>query len=455
MLHKDEFISNTVVAAEGQGLLNYQVVEFYSGAEKAKPLADIVAEKELQEEIYRLKGIEPLSPEQRKYFGIADDYHLVAVQFEAMQEFPIGLEIEGKEVTPFMNELLKESFYFPNVYQQVGGGNTSDAEFIMNTALFPDAYTPTSEKYGKKAIPSLPKLLKEQGYTSLTFHADEVEFWNRDELYPALGFDAYYDEKFLGNEDMIGFGVSDEVLFKKAVEVIAEKDAQGEKVYSHLIGVTSHHPFKIPESKNVIDLPARFKNTLVGDYIRSMSYSDLALQSLVNDLKEKGLWEKTVLLVYGDHFGLQDSTMSEKDKKLASELVGREYNLLDRFNIPLLITVPGKTDGQVFETIGGQLDMMPTAANLLGVSLNNYIHFGQDLVNYEENLIGARYYLPVGSFINKDIFFKPEKGFEDGNAYQTDTYEKIADFSSYKGDYERILKLESLSDSYLDNLPNR
>jgi lipoteichoic acid synthase len=455
MLHKDAFISNTVAAAEDKGLLNYQILEFYSGAENAKSLADILTERELQEEIYRLKGIESLSPAQRKYFGTAEGYHLVVVQFEAMQQFPINLEIDGKEVTPFMNNLMKESFYFPNVYQQVAGGNTSDAEFIFNTSLFPDANTPTSEKYGKKDIPSLPKLLKEKGYTSLTFHADEVEFWNRDELYPALGFDTYYDETFLGDEDLIGFGVSDEILFKKAVDVMAEKDAQGEIVYSHLIGVTSHHPFKIPESKNVIDLPTRFENTLVGNYIRSMSYSDLALQSLVNDLKEKGLWEKTVLLIYGDHFGLQDSTMSEEDKKLASELVGHEYNLLDRFNIPLLITVPGKTNGQVFETVGGQLDMMPTAANLLGVSLNNYIHFGQDLVNNEENLIGARYYLPVGSFINDDIFFKPEKGFEDGNAYERKTYKPISDFANYKANYERIIKLQSLSDAYLQSLPAR
>ena len=107
--------------------------------------------------------------------------------------------------------------YFPKVYQQIGPGNTSDAEFIFNTSLYSAPYTATSETFGNRAIPSLPKLLKASDYTSLTFHANDVSFWSRDQLYPALGFDQYYDTEFFGNEDVIGIGPSDEYVYQKAL----------------------------------------------------------------------------------------------------------------------------------------------------------------------------------------------------------------------------------------------
>ncbi len=69
-------------------------------------------------------------------------------------------------------------------------------------------------------------------------------------------------------------------------------------------------------------------------------------------------------------------------EKLAEEILGHPYGLADRFNIPLLIHAPGDYKGEI-TNIAGQIDIMPTVANLLGVSLENNLHFGHDLLNYE------------------------------------------------------------------------
>ncbi|MNW21351.1 hypothetical protein D3C71_2222220 [compost metagenome] len=66
-----------------------------------------------------------------------------------------------------------------------------------------------------------------------------------------------------------------------------------------------------------------------------------------------------------------------------------------------------------------------------------------------------RYYLPTGSFFNDEIMFVPGKGFEDGEAVSLDTLEPVKDFSSYKQDYDYILKLMGLSDEYVKLLPQR
>lgn len=55
---------------------------------------------------------------------------------ESFQEFLVDLKIDGKEITPNINKLARESQYFPNFYQNVGQGNTSDAEFVVNTSFY-------------------------------------------------------------------------------------------------------------------------------------------------------------------------------------------------------------------------------------------------------------------------------------------------------------------------------
>ncbi|MBZ5202064.1 sulfatase-like hydrolase/transferase [Planomicrobium chinense] len=457
--HKDELIANNVIAAEEKGILNYEALEIVFGPDSqvnAQTNVSVENAAELQKEVLELKGLEDIPVADRKFFGDAEGRNLIVIQVESMQNFPLRLDVGGNEVTPNMNKLLDESFYFPNTAQQTGPGNTSDAEFILNTSLYPVAFNPTSQTFGNKQFPSLPRLLNERNYTTMTFHADDISFWNRDELYPALGFNNFYYGEFFGNEDVIGIGPSDEVMFDKALPVLKEQHAKDKPFFAHLIGLTSHHPFTLPAEERQFVLPDQFKDSLTGDYLVSMHYMDRVINDFIEQLKAEGIYENSVIAIYGDHFGLQQSAISERDVDLVSELLGREYQTLDRLNVPFIVHAPGITDqGETFEKMSGQLDMMPTLANLLGLPLDEQVVFGQDLLNHDSNLLGARYYLPVGSFWNDDILFMPEKGFEDGTAFDLETETPLDDFSQYKADYDRILQLESLSDAYLESLPER
>ena len=128
------------------------------------------------------------------------------IQLESVQNFVVGLEVAGQEVTPNLNDLVGESFYFDNVDQQIAKGNTSDAEFIANTSLYPTGILPMSQQTSGLDVPSLPKYLDPYGYESVTLHTNEAKFWDRDSMYPSLGFDRYYDKEYFGEEDVIHFG---------------------------------------------------------------------------------------------------------------------------------------------------------------------------------------------------------------------------------------------------------
>jgi phosphoglycerol transferase MdoB-like AlkP superfamily enzyme len=197
------------------------------------------------------------------------------------------------------------------------------------------------------------------------------------------------------------------------------------------------------------------KGTQLGDYIQAVHYTDYAVGKLIEQLKANGLYDKTMIVLYGDHFGLQPQ--DNKPEDVSAKLGITYHERISRFNIPLIIHVPGASPRQVLKTAGGQVDIMPTVSNLLGISLKdeNYSAFGHDLLNTERNVFGMRYYLPTGSFFNNDIMYVPGKSFESGTAVSLDSLQPVTDFSAFKTDYDYVLKLMSLSDQYVQSLPFR
>lgn len=442
---------NEIKKAESMGILGYELYTLFADTTEDEALID---SKEItQQTVNETKGItEPAAP---LYFGADKGKNLIVVQMESFQNFLIGLTIDGQEITPNLNKLVKENTYFNNFYANAGQGTTSDAEFVVNTSFYVPKNEPaTSSAYMKKAVPSLPKLLSANGYDTATFHTNSVEFWNRKNLYQAIGFDKYYDQAFYGDDDHIAFGASDEVLFAKTVPQLAKMDAGEKPFYAMVISMSAHHPYRIPEEKYKIMLPESYEGTLLGDYILAQNYADYAMGQFLEDLKTSGLWDDSLVVFYGDHQGVPMYTLGSGEKDLINELVGHEYGYTDMFNIPFIVHSPGGALPAVMDQTGGQVDILPTVANLLGVPVQNQLHFGEDLFNQQSNLLPVRHFLPTGSFINdKSIYVT-------GDAYADGTNYNLLDNSSLPGgsteaQFTAVQRLLNLSNSYLLQLPDR
>ncbi|CDN45000.1 LTA synthase family protein [Paenibacillus sp. P22] len=451
-----EATQSELAQAESVGVFNYQVVSAIKIREENKEIASGDIGKTIQE-IEELQASYPYRKDESaplQEFGAAKGTNLVIIQMEAFQNFPIHLKLQGQELTPNLNKLANEGYYFPHFFQQIGQGNTSDAEFMTNTSIYPTGTIAMSTGYGNRKLPSLPRLLQGEGYEANTFHINNVGFWDRNKLYPALNFDKYYDKPFYNNDHFNSFGASDEELYRVAAGKMAELSGKGKPFYAHLITTSSHFPFQIPKDKQTLIEDESLAGSQLGDYLQAIHYTDDAVGMLVDRLKAEGLWENTTLVIYGDHFGLQPQS---NDPAFIQQELGIPYhNQISRFNIPLIIRVPGQ-QGKVVEGIGGQLDILPTVANLMGISLKKegFTAFGRDLLNTDRNILGERYYLPSGSFINEEILFVPGKGFEDGKAVSLKTLQPVADFSKYRSDYDYTIKLLGLSDAYVKLLPKR
>jgi lipoteichoic acid synthase len=195
--------------------------------------------------------------------------NVIIIQVESLDAFLIGKKYEGHEITPNLNKLLKQSWYWPNTYSETGMGNTADAEFIVNTSLYAPRDQAATVKYTPRTIPGLPRVLRGNGYYTFTIHQNKVQYWNRRQMYVGLGFNRWYDYDFFHGAPKMGpFGASDEELFKRVVPVMHTLDTKNTPFYSQIITLSSHGPFDgIPESRRPVRTPKDLSGSLMGKYI--------------------------------------------------------------------------------------------------------------------------------------------------------------------------------------------
>ena len=161
------------------------------------------------------------------------------MQLEAIQQFVIGTKFNGKEITPNLNKFINDSAYFENFYYQIGAGNTSDAEFLANTSLYPLNEGAVYFRFPANTYESTANLLKKQGYATYAAHANNPSFWNRMEMYKALGFDKFINSKSLVLDEFLGWGLSDMSFLKQSLNKIDVS----RPFYGFFITLSSHYPF--------------------------------------------------------------------------------------------------------------------------------------------------------------------------------------------------------------------
>lgn len=410
----------------------------------------------VQKDIDELMGVEPGprvvgAPDP----GSARGKHVIVVQVESLQTFVMGATSQGEEITPNLNRLLEESWYVPNGYTQIGKGNTSDAEFVLNTSLVGLRETAASVAYADKAVPSLPRLLAKQGYESHTFHANEVSFWSRDTLYPMLGFTKYWDDEFFGEEDVLGMGASDRVFYQKTMPVLRDIHDSGGRVYANLITLSNHSPFRRVSSRSELPIAPELKDTTLGRYLKACNYTDETLGEFVAELKAAGMWDESILVIYGDHFGLGIRSLTEPEHDVLEDMLGYRYSMAEHFRVPIIVRTPGQTAGGMIETSTGMVDLMPTIADLAGLDLSATPHLGRSIFEGGAPIVHLRYYAPEGTFIANDLVFRPGMGYEDSTVLRTIGGEVVDREAVPEELYERAVELLRVNNRYLSSLPER
>ncbi|TFB19280.1 LTA synthase family protein [Filobacillus milosensis] len=349
--------------------------------------------------------------EKTEYFGTGEGKNVMMIQLESYQDYLLGQSINGKEITPNLNDLADNAYRFTNFYHQVAQGRTSDAEFLTQTSLYPLPTGSVYVRYPTNTYDSLPSYFKDYDYSTTVYHSYEENFWNRSVIYPNYGFDEFVGKGDFEPGEIAGpfETLGDEGVFRRMVN---DNVAQ-QPFYSFVVALTSHHPYyNIPSKYYDLDTKP-FDGTIFAHYLHSAHYVDYAVGQLVDKMKKEGLWENTVLVVYGDHdSGIEFTEKHAKALGMDTDPVSLK-NVQDK--VPFIIRIPGMEDqGRTFDQSVGMIDVAPTLLHVLGKEKNAY-HFGNNMFDMEDHLVPFRY----GGYKKGDIYYDAslDGEIENGSCY--------------------------------------
>lgn len=377
-LYKDVYDLNTLVAK--MGIVNFTLEDAYKYLTRDdQPTAEDMAFLKAWE-AGRDKEVATSTP---KYFGVAKGRNVIFLQIESLEEAVIGQSLGGEEITPNLNKLAAAGLYFNNYYTQIGPGNTADAEFSTMDSIFPLPDDVVFIDYAHNTYQALPQLLEKHGYHTYALHGDVPTFWNRSNIYPQLGYGQWFSKSDYIIHRVIGPGfaeLGDEDFLSQSLPKLEKLPQPFEAT---LITISSHTPFQIPPDLQTLDIPDSAGLTPTQhDYLESIHYVDQAIGKFIDGLKADGLYNNSIIAIYGDH----ESYTS------ISKALGTDKNTLPGISdsqVPLIILAPGLKLSGVNSTPSSHLDFYPTIANLLGLKPPASV-LGQDILNSTQPVITHR-----------------------------------------------------------------
>lgn len=315
-----------------------------------------------------------------EYYGVAKNKNVLVIHLESFQQFLIDYKWHGKEVTPNLNKLYhaNDTISFDNFFNQVGQGKTSDAEMMLENSIFGLQSGSAMSSYGtSNTFESAPAILGQQaGYTSAVMHGGAGSFWNRDNAYKSFGYDYFMPLSYYQNKKgyYLGYGIKDKLFFDQSIKYIEHLP---QPFYLKMITVTNHYPYDLYKKNQSIDKTDTGDKTVDG-YVQTAHYLDEAIGELMSYLKKSGLEKNTLIMLYGDHYGI-----SGNHHKASAQLLNKDsFNNFDNLQfqrVPLMFHMPGLKGG-INHTYGGEIDVRPTLFNLLGINDQNMIQFGHSLL---------------------------------------------------------------------------
>ena len=362
-----------------------------------------------------------------EYTGIFKDKNVLVIHAESFQSFVINKKINGKEITPNINKLIKKSLYFSNFYALDSVGTSSDTEFTFSTSLLPTSNGTVFLNYWNRKYESIEKMFSNDGYYTFSMHGNNGTFWNRNVMYNSLGYQKFYNyENDYEIDDVIGLGLSDKSFFRQSISKIKEID---QKYYGTLITLSNHTPFTnngkdisdfdVTSSYYDYDLNEYVKDdylegTTLGNYIKSVHYADEALGQFIDELEENNMLDNTVLIIYGDHdakikksqfeyfynYNTKTGEVLDKNDENYKTIDDIDYELLRK--VPFIIYSKDVEAKEIDEAMS-MLDCFPTLANMFDYETKYAL--GNDIFSVEDNLV----VFPNGNWLTNKMYYDTKR----------------------------------------------
>jgi len=325
------------------------------------------------------------------YSGSLEGKSVLMIEAESLIQAAIN-----PVLTPNLYRLQTYGYNFVNFNAPLLPGSTSDTELMANTSLLPvKTGENTFMNYASNVYPiTLASTFTDNGYISMAAHNNYAEFYNRNEMLPALGYD-FFDSYRMGFEGQM---IIDSEFLNPIKWISIEQD----RFFSYWITFNAHQPYSLEEMNPLFQEDYNWVNQLYPNlpeaekvYLAKTMDFDRSLGSLIIDFTNSGRIDDLVIIIFGDHFA--KGAFSEE----ATTEMFCDQTYEECVSTPFIIWNNDQFIG-ISDKVSNPLDILPTTFDLMGFEYNQTFVLGYSL--FDENYDGF-YFNDYGSLVFSDFSY--------------------------------------------------
>lgn len=318
-----------------------------------------------------------------RFSGLALGRNIVLVSLESTAAQYLGLYGASPDVMPNLSGLARSAIVFEHAYAVYP--ESIKGLFSVLCAIYP-AFDSDAELYGKVPCRSIATMLSGAGYRTALFHSGRFVYLGMEGVIRGRGFETLADAGDIGGNHNSSFGVDEPATVARMLHWIDAAPSDTPFFVAYL-PIAGHHPYETPAPGPVPDRDE------LGRYLNALHYGDESLGALRRGLQERGLDERTVWIVIGDHgeaFGQHEGNF------------GHTFFLYEEnVHVPFLIAAPGRIRQPIrTDRVVSLIDTAPTLLDLAGVQppieyqgrsvLNGEPRMARFFADYSLGLLGLR-----------------------------------------------------------------
>ena len=342
---------------------------------------------------------------KNKYTGMFKGYNLVYVTAEGFSKWAVD-----EKRTPTLYKMIHSGFEFNHYYTPLYYGSTSAGEWVDLTGYVPNpGGSPSmvlSGEMGTNLYFCPAKVFGRLGYSTYGFHNNSYTYYERNLSHPNMGYtwvgtgSGYEPETGVSGNDL--WPQSDSHM----VDVTFDMYADQQPFHAYYMTVSGHAGYSFAGNSMSSRHADIVENLPYSDeakaYIACQYELELFLQNIERRLEEKGIADKTVIVLSADHIPYNNREMCE-------EIAGHKFNddVFEWYESYLIIYCPGFKEHVPVDKYCQSIDILPTVLNLFGVEFDSRMISGHDILSDTEGLVAITY---PGSFISDRCFYNAETG---------------------------------------------
>ena len=320
---------------------------------------------------------------QNEYTGIFAGKNLIFITAEGFSYLAVD-----EKYTPTLYKMANSGLVFDNYYQPIWSCSTSDGEFSNMLSIIPGVSTCSYKSATNTYLPyQFGLLFKKYNYDTLAFHGWTYTYYNRDEIYPNLGYTYYGYDRYHTHYKNALQGIKDSwpTSDVDVVNAMYPYIKDNKRYVAYMMSISGHLQYSFGGN----DMSKKNKS-LVSDmnasipikaYMAANIEFDKSMELLLQKLEEDGTINNTVIVIAADHYpyGLTYDEIREYDKSVQNKTFDMYQNQLIIYNPELKETHITKNAYSV--------DVLPTILNMFGVEYDSRLLIGSDIMSDSDDLV--------------------------------------------------------------------